>query len=148
MIKRRKRPALTDIEVGSFSDIAFLLIIFFILTTQIVRLVGKTVEIPSGSESKQEEQKDDKKQLMVHMTGANKITINDETANLTLDDLKTRLIAEDFESKTKPEEKFVILDAQPDVPYEIYYKVVMMIDECGGKLAILEPEDTKKKGGS
>ena len=78
MIKRRKRPALTDIEVGSFSDIAFLLIIFFILTTQIVRLVGKTVEIPSGSESKQEEKKEDKKQLMVHMTGANKITINDE----------------------------------------------------------------------
>ena len=40
MIKRKARAALNDLDVGPFSDISFLLIIFFILTTQIISMSG------------------------------------------------------------------------------------------------------------
>ena len=47
-IARRKRRE-ANIDVTSFSDIAFLLIIFFILTTTFVKPAGRKMEIPSGA---------------------------------------------------------------------------------------------------
>ncbi len=138
MIKHRKKPALTDIEVGSFSDISFLLIIFFILTTQIVRISGRAIDIPAGSESQAEEKKEEQKQMMIHLTAGNKITVNDDKTPLTLEALKVRLDEQNFFAKEKNEEKFVILEATEDVTYDMYFKVVMMIDDAGGILAVME----------
>ena len=146
MIKHRKKAPLTDLEVGSFSDIAFLLIIFFILTTQIVRLQGKMINIPAGSESKAEEQKNDKKQMMIHLTTGDKITVNDDGTPVTLENLKNQLLEQNFLARGKPEDRFVILEATPDVHYDLYFKVVMMIDDCGGILAIMEAPEAEKKG--
>ena len=146
MIKHRKKTPLTDLEVGSFSDIAFLLIIFFILTTQIVRLQGKMINIPSGSESKSEEQKDEKKQMMIHLTSGNKIMVNDDQTPVTLESLKNLLLDQNFMACEKPEDRFVILEATHDVNYDLYFKVVMMIDDCGGILAVMEAPEPEKKG--
>ena len=49
MSRRRRGRADAEIDVTAFSDIAFLLIIFFILTTTFVKPFGHKMEIPAGS---------------------------------------------------------------------------------------------------
>lgn len=144
MIKHRKKPPLTDLEVGSFSDIAFLLIIFFILTTQIVRLTGRTLDIPSGSEATAE-QKTEKKQLTVHLTKGDEVSVSEgeSSRKISLEELKEELLRQNFMAKPDIDDRFVILEPQADVTYDLYYKVIMMIEEAGGHIALLESDDGK-----
>lgn len=149
MIKHRKRPVMTDIEVGSFSDVAFLLIIFFILTTQITRFTGTTVEIPAGKQD-QKEQQEQKEQLTINLVaGQIRLTVGSSVTPMTPDALKTKLEAANFHAKTKPEEKQVILVPTGDVAFELYFEVLAMIDEAGGIVVLMdEDEGSSQKGGS
>ncbi|OGV53078.1 MAG: hypothetical protein A2X49_17235 [Lentisphaerae bacterium GWF2_52_8] len=140
---RREKQEL-EIDVSSFSDIAFLLIIFFILTTQIVRFTGNTISVPSGQPTK--EQKKEDKQITINLESST-IQYSDgkNTEPVSLEELKAKLLRENFPAL--PEEKrFVILDSKGDVPYEVYFKVVMLINETGGILSLIdyeEPEGSK-----
>ena len=58
---RRKEKRELEIPTDSVSDIAFLLIIFFILTTTMSKLTGFTAELPSGAASQQQAAKTDAK---------------------------------------------------------------------------------------
>ena len=150
MIKRKKRPILTDIEVGSFSDVAFLLIIFFILTTQIARFTGTELEIPAGQKT-QEEKKNEKEQLTVNLVaGQIRLTAGSSVIPMTPEELKNKLDGENFPAKTKDEEKQVIVIPTKDVEYELYFQVLSMIDEAGGIVVFIEEDDSdsRKKGGS
>ncbi len=152
MMKSKPRAPLTDIDVGSFSDISFLLIIFFILTTQIAAFKGSVVDIPSGSPPEnQNEKKDEKKQLTIHLEGAFiRVGSDDEKtppAVVSPEELKARLMAENYFGKEKKEDRFVILQTDDKAPYDLYFKVVMMISECGGYLCLMETDDGKSAKG-
>lgn len=146
MIKAKSRAPLTDIDVGSFSDVSFLLIIFFILTTQIASFKGSVVDIPSGSPPESDQQQKDKpKQLTIYIQGTDiRIGTSDESAkpmNISLEELKARLLAENFYAKTKKDDRFVIVESDDKVPYDVYFKVVMMINEAGGYLCLMEADE-------
>lgn len=128
-----------EIDVGAFSDIAFLLIIFFILTTTFVKTAGGKMEIPSGSASQDNKQP---KQLTVNLSG-DIIQYGEKNENLDIQGLRDRLILEKFAEKPK-EERIVVLDSKNDVPYSLYYKVVMAISNSGGVLALVD----HSKGGT
>lgn len=150
MMKRKSRPPLTDIEVGSFSDVAFLLIIFFILTTQIAAFKGTIVDIPSGEQKNETKKKEDeKKQLTIFLTGNFvRVAMGDTApAAVSFEDLKARLLAENYYARPKMEDRFVILQTGDDVSYDTYFKTVMMINDCGGVLCLMEGEDEKGGGG-
>ncbi len=51
----KKRPGSVEPDLTSFSDIANLLIIFFILTTTLARPWGQKVDMPSASTPPQEQ---------------------------------------------------------------------------------------------
>ena len=151
MIKSKPRAPLTDIDVGPFSDISFLLIIFFILTTQIAAFKGSVVDIPSGTPPENPaEKKDEKKQLTVHLEGSFiRVGTDDEKSAppiVSPEELKARLLAENFYAKEKMEDRFVILQTDDKASYDLYFKVVMMIDECGGFLCLMESADGKSGG--
>ena len=66
MIKRKERAPLNDLDVGPFSDISFLLIIFFILTTQIISMSGIVLSIPAGAPKEEmQEMEEDKQQMLI-----------------------------------------------------------------------------------
>ena len=73
--------------MGAFSDIAFLLIIFFVLTTTFAKFQGTTVNLPSGAEGESEE---NEKQITV-VLDAGKIHLNDNPENLTIQQLEIKL---------------------------------------------------------
>ena len=56
MAKRHpKKRRDVEMSISSFSDIAFLLIIFFILATTLVQVSGVINEIPSGEQSQSDQ---------------------------------------------------------------------------------------------
>lgn len=132
-MKLSKRERSTpEIDVGAFSDIAFLLIIFFILTTTFVKPAGHKVEIPSGSTDESKKQK----QLTLVLKG-DSILYGEKGENVSLQELKKLLAEQKFKDQT-PDKRMVVLESQKDVIYDQYYKVVMAITEADGILALVE----------
>lgn len=145
MIKKKARPALTDIDVGPFSDISFLLIIFFILTTQISAFKGQQVEVPSPSNQETKEEKEKKKQLTITLEGRFIKVGEDESippVDYTLEQLKALLYSKHFSSlKEDDPDRFVVVDANRSVPYETYFQVMMIIRQTGGIPCIVDSSE-------
>ncbi|MBF0243834.1 MAG: biopolymer transporter ExbD [Planctomycetes bacterium] len=142
--KRKTRSGDCDVDVGSFSDIAFLLIIFFILTTTFDRPAGNQLDIPSGTSDPSEKEQ---KQVTINLK-PDEIRLNngdkgDIPAPISIEELRDSLLALDFPKK-RENDRMIILDSAPDVPYEKYYQVVMAISHAGGVLALMEKDDKKK----
>jgi len=132
-IARKPRP-FGDIDVTSFSDIAFLLIIFFVLTTTFTRIMGMTITIPSSTQD--QAKKSDEQYPTVVLT---REAMQFEDKDVTLEQLRVRLKAMKLEGQ--PEEKrFIVLESAPDVEYNLYFEVVTAIAGAGGILALAEPE--------
>jgi len=133
----RKKRRMPEIDVGAFSDIAFLLIIFFILTTTFVKPAGEKIEIPSGSTDESKKQK----QITVVLKGE-QILYGEKAQKMSLEEFRKIMKNQKFKEK-KPEERMVVLEAHKDVVYDNYYKVVMAINKADGILALLEKEGSK-----
>ena len=142
MARKRKERQAAEIETGSMSDISFLLIIFFILTTTLSKPTGRAVEIPSAAPPEQQKDSNDDRTPSVNVF-ADKITLaigsKGDGADITLPELKGELIKQEF--PTKPEkERMVIGEVADDVSWDRYFKVVTLIAETGGVVALVEGE--------
>lgn len=125
-------------DLTSFSDIANLLIIFFILTTSLARPFGRQMEMPSSAKPPEEEkQKNDTPTVNI---SADRITISEEGKEgreLTMDELRAELWKRNFPSRSE-KDRAVVLETSDDVTYDRYYKVASAIAAAGGVIAILE----------
>jgi biopolymer transport protein ExbD len=131
-LQRKQRP-LSEINVGAFSDIAFLLIIFFILTSTFLKTSGSKMNIPSGTT---EQSEDEQKQLSIDLR-VDEIYLGENTTPLTMEALRESLADADLPSKAE-EQRMVLLMCQKEVPYDRYFKVVTAISQAGGILALLD----------
>lgn len=145
MIKRKERAQLNDLDVGPFSDVSFLLIIFFILTTQILSMSGVVLSIPAGAPKEEVQEINEDKQIM--------ITLSKEAVLLRLPDgeehtimaadvaeLKPLLLTQNLDRKEDVSERLVVIECQSDVKYDLYYKVISIIQSTGGLLALVEED--------
>ena len=125
-------------DLTSFSDIANLLIIFFILTTSLARPFDRQMEMPSSAKPPEEEkQKNDTPTVNL---SADRITISEEGKEgreLTMDELRAELWKRNFPSRSE-KDRAVVLETSDDVTYDRYYKVASAIAAAGGVIAILE----------
>jgi len=131
---RKTRP-FASIDLPSFSDLAFLLIIFFVLTTSFVTRIGTRTSIPSStSDPKQQSQKD----LPSISVSADGIYLSEE--ELTIEELRTKLV--EMKLADKPEgERIIIVDSTPDVTFDRYFKIVTAISQAGGVLALVDKQE-------
>ena len=127
---RKKKPE-SGVPTDSFSDIAFLLIIFFILVTSLKRIVGFETELPSSKEEK--EKTTEKTPTVVLKEG--RILYNE--AEVSMEDLQQKLAALKLAEKTKGNEKIVLLEASLEVDYQSYYEVMSSISAAGGVVGIM-----------
>ncbi len=135
MLKRRKR-GMPEVPVASFSDIAFLLIIFFILAAELQqRRYGFSVDLPSGEKSEAQEQK---KSTMVSIKDA---TVALNGTQMPMAELRQQLFALNLRTKTVEADKIVLLESGPGVNYQNYFETMSLIHAAGGIIAIArEPE--------
>lgn len=140
MALKRKPKGDLDIDVGAFSDIAFLLIIFFILTTSFVKFKGQELKIPSGAPPREQSKED--KALTINLK-TDEIRYGEKGAAVSLSELRRRLFEKRFDMQDNDKDRMVILDAADDVTYDVYFKVSSAIAESGGILVLMEREETE-----
>jgi len=132
--KRRKEKRPADVPVSAFADIAFLLIIYFILATTLVQISGVVTEIPSGEKA---EAKEEKETATVQLKG-DQVFFDDQ--HVDMNGLRKRLAKLSLHRKTG-DDKVVLLEASQNVTYQNYFDVMASISDAGGVTAILQEEE-------
>ena len=133
----KKRQGDNEPDLTSFSDIANLLIIFFILTTTLARPWGRTVDMPSAATPPQEQREQSDTPTVNLMR--DRITIaegGEGEKEVTMNELRQYLWKKNF-PKMDDKHKSISVETSDDVPYERYYQVVTAIAAAGGVVAIL-----------
>jgi biopolymer transport protein ExbD len=137
--KRERRRRDTAVPTDSLSDIAFLLIIFFILTTSIQRLTGFQAEIPSAERAEQPQQAEKMPSIKLH--GGN-MTLNDQPVDANL--LRAKLA--DLQLPSRPQsERVIVVEASGQVAYQQYFEVLSAISGAGGVVGVLSEEREARK---
>lgn len=132
--KREKKHREGEIPTGSFSDIAFLLIIYFLVATTLVKVKGITADMPAGEKSTQTQ---NDKTPIVNLRG-DQIFLNDKPVDIN--GLNERLAALDLFNKD-PKERVIMLESARGTLYGNYFQALASISANGGVIAIVKPED-------
>jgi biopolymer transport protein ExbD len=122
-------------------DIAFNLLVFFLVCASSQPDAGRRQEIPRSEKQKQE-QKTKNVEVSIART---RLSIGDEGTTLaetTLDDLPARL-RRLLSGKTKPEERIVVVKSTKDTPYRRWIEITGLIEQAGGTIT-LQMSDEKE----
>ena len=132
LAQRPPGEGLTEPDLNPLVDIAFLLLLFFILATTFLKTAGNRMEVPAGQSAPQQS-----KSLSINIS-AGDIRWGEKGQRVTIDELRTLLVAERLPERKQPAERLVVLDSKTDVPFQRYFEVVMAISQAGGVLALLD----------
>ena len=130
---REKKHRSGEIPTGSFSDIAFLLIIYFLVATTLVKVKTVTADLPSGEKATQTESD---KTPIVNLRGA-EIFFNDKKVSMEV--LSDRLAALELAEK-EGEKRVIMLESSRGTPYETYFQALAAISANDGVVAIVEDD--------
>ncbi len=128
----RLRERSVEVPTDSFGDIAFLLIIFFLLATSLMQTRGILADMPAGEKS---DQAAEKTPAIVVKEGA--IVLNDKP--VTLAELKRELRRMKLPAREESK-RIVLLEAAGRVPYQQYFEVMTAISIEGGVIAMAKEE--------
>ena len=133
--KLEKQHRTGEIPTGSFSDIAFLLIIYFLVATTLVKVKSISADRPTG-EKQSQTQLD--KTPVVNLRGSD-IFFSDKA--VSVENLNARLAALKL-AEQSPEERVIMLESTAATPYEVYFQVLAAISANGGVVALVEDEES------
>lgn len=131
--KQEKKHRSGEIPTGSFSDIAFLLIIYFLVATTLVKVKSITADLPAGEKSTQAQSD---KTPIINLRGA-EVFFNDK--RMEMPELNERLAALDLPNQDG-EKRVIMLESAKGTPYENYFQALAAISANGGVVAIVEDE--------
>ncbi len=131
--KPRREP---EIPTASFADIAFLLIIFFILVTALTVTEGFVTEVPTGEKT---QDKQEKTTTVILQDG--RITLND--IPVALNELRDRLAGMDLRSRLG-NDRIVLFEPIGQDPWQAFYEVWAAISASGGEVVIVLEEEEEE----
>ena len=136
---RRKYRAEPHLDMGPFSDVAFLLIIFFIVTTTLVRPMGRLIDIPSAAS---DEKNEERKNLTVTVMVDKMLFGRDEASQkqTSLPAFRAELAGMKLAGKAE-QDRMIVVNLEDDVPYESFYEVVTAISQADGIVTLVEEEE-------
>jgi biopolymer transport protein ExbD len=130
---KEKKHRTGEIPTGSFSDIAFLLIIYFLVATTLVKVKTIAADLPSGEKTTQSQPD---KTPIVNLRGI-EIFFNDKKVSIEI--LNERLAALDLGEK-EPAKRVIMLESTNGTPYENYFQALAAISAHQGVVAIVEED--------
>jgi len=139
---KTKKRLVPVVSAGSLADVAFLLLIFFLVATTIQTDTGLNVLLPVWTENEKLEEREDRNVLSVIINSENELMIEGERAQLS--DLQARteqLILKETES---PKLAIVSLQNDNGTSYETYLTVYNKIK--AGYNRIWEDESLRRFG--
>ena len=134
--KQAKKHRSGTIPTDSFSDIAFLLIIYFLVATSLVKINAVTADLPSGEK---QAHANVEKTPTVNLRG-NEIFFNEKPVSLV--ELESRLAALDLRSQ-ESSKRVVMLESTRETTYEPYFQALAAISANGGVVAIVGEKEKK-----
>ena len=118
-------------------DIAFNLIVFFLVCASVQPDRGKKQDLPASEQTKQVEEKMTNIELALSRA-TTIVSLNGDPIKTTeLPRRLTRLLAE----KRRVEDKVVVVKSKPDVPYQHWIAITTLIQDLGGSITIQREEE-------
>ena len=129
-MKLQRGKVLVDPPASASSDIAFILIIFFLVCAAVQPETGIAQVLPKTEEKKDKQEQS--KNLEVSITPTS-IVLNGSP--LKLPEFSQRLTAA-LKQKTRDADKIVTVKSSPDTPYPLWIEVSQAIKAAGGILTL------------
>lgn len=135
---RRSTKLLVDVPAVASGDIAFNLIVFFLVCASTQPDTGRSQILPKSEQTQQQQQQQDE-HLTVELK-RNAVLINGDPVKVS--EIKARVKAK-LSGKSRPEDRVVIVKSADDVPYHAWIEVTSQIEDAGGIITLqLEEERT------
>ena len=131
--------AMTAWVMNLLTDLAFNLLIFFVVCASISPEQGRSQSVPSADKDKQNDQKSQNVEVAIERTSA-KIN-GEEVKDAELVSKLKSLLA----NKPKPEDRIVVVKSTKDTPYAQWIRVTGAIEQAGGVIT-LQLEEEKEIG--
>jgi biopolymer transport protein ExbD len=137
MKERRTNKLLIEPPASATGDIAFNLIIFFLVCASVQPDSGRSQTIPRSDDNQQEQQQDNN----IEVTLTPKVVLVDgktvlkESTFLVLMQAKLR-------NKTREEDRVVIVKSETNTPYFRWIRFTEQIELAGGIITIQTEEET------
>ena len=139
MKERRRRKLLAEPPASATGDIAFNLIVFFLVCASVQPDSGREQVLPR-SEQQQQEQKQ-MENIEVQLTRArvfvngSPMKINEFPANFQ------GALTRALENKTSQSDRVVVVKSKPETPYSYWITITEMIEQAGGVVTIQREEE-------
>ena len=134
MKERRGRQFLVEPPASATGDIAFNLIIFFLVCASVQPDSGRSQTIPRSEKDKQQQQLDNiEVQLTRSAAMINGSIVSGKEFYLVLKKL--------LDNKIREEDKVVIVKSKTDTPYHHWIKFTEFIEKAGGIITIQTEEE-------
>jgi biopolymer transport protein ExbD len=134
MKERRGRQFLVEPPASATGDIAFNLIIFFLVCASVQPDSGRSQTIPRSEKDKQQQQQLDNIEVQLTRTAA---MIN---GNVVSDKAFYPVLKKLLDNKIREEDKVVIVKSKTDTPYHHWIKITEFIEQAGGIITIQTEE--------
>jgi biopolymer transport protein ExbD len=129
--KQRIREGAGEIPTSSFADIAFLLIIYFIVVTVLIKTQGLVTEMPTG----QKVESADMEKVPIVNVADEQILFND--TRTSVQGLREKLTEMALPEK-QPSDRVIMLEVSGRQTYQLFYEVIAVIQKAGGVIAMVE----------
>lgn len=129
-MKLKRGKVLVDPPASASSDIAFILIIFFLVCAAVQPETGLAQVLPRTEE--QEDKRQQSKNLEVSITPTS-VVLNGSPLQLPE---FTQRIAAALKEKSREVDRVVVVKSDPDTPYPLWIKVSQAIAQADGILTL------------
>jgi biopolymer transport protein ExbD len=137
MRERSTSKLLVEPAAVATGDIAFNLIIFFLVCASTQPDSGRKQDLPRSEQTKQT--KVESKNIELALTRAkNVVAVNGDLVKIEA--LPGRL-SQLLTGKTRPEDRVVVIKSNPEVPYDHWIAVTTLVQDLGASITIQREEE-------
>ncbi|MEI8380615.1 MAG: biopolymer transporter ExbD [Planctomycetota bacterium] len=135
--ERGTKKLLVEPAAVATGDIAFNLIVFFLVCASVQPDSGKRQDLPRSEQTKQQEQKSQNIELALTRTKT-VVTLNGDPVKT--EELPARL-RRLLEGKRRPEDRVVVVKSKSDVPYDHWIAATSIVQDLGANITIQREEE-------
>ncbi len=134
-LERRLNKLLVEPAAVATGDIAFNLIIFFLVCASTQPDSGRRQDLPSSEKTKQEQQTQNIEVALSR--SAQVVTVNGDQVRMP--EFSGRLVRL-LQGKVRPEDRVVVVKSDPNTPYDHWIAVTTTIQDAGASITIQREE--------
>lgn len=135
-IRNRRNNLLVEPPASATGDIAFNLIVFFLVCASVQPDSGRSQTLPRSDEVEAEEELEN---IEIQLSrNPNTVLMNGAPVRIT--DLVARLKSK-LATKTREEDRVVVIKSEPDTTYHHWIDITGMVEDAGGIITIQTEEE-------